>query len=163
MLDGDASGGNGGTAVHRPRFVVAVATAAMLLIVAACGGSSGAPSPSATSAPTEAPAPTDVPASESPSAAAVESPSSAATATTAAAKCGGIAIRQDPMSDGKVIVRVKAGGKVRVVATVTGDAYQGGSCGTSGSDWLKVDRVNGKSIKVQYGVPFGYVAAGFFQ
>ena len=149
--------------MHRPRFVVAIATAAVLLTVAACGGSSAAPSPSATGAPTEAPAPTDSPASESPSAGAVESPSSAASATTAAAKCGGIAVRQDPMSDGKVIVRVKAGGKVRVVATVTGDAYPGGSCGTSGSDWLKVDRVNGKSVKVQYGVPFGYVAAGFFQ
>jgi len=67
------------------------------------------------------------------------------------------------MIDGKVIVRVKAGAKVRVVEAVAGDAYQGGSCGTAGADWLKVDRVNGKAVKAQYGVPFGYVAAGFFQ
>jgi len=148
--------------VHRPRFVVAIATAAVLLSAAACGSSSASPSASATGAPTEAPVGASAQPSESPSGAPVESPS-AATTSTAAAKCGGVAIRKDPMSDGKVIVRVKTGAKVHVLATVTGDAYQGGSCGTSGSDWLKVDRVNGKSIKVQYGVPFGYVAAGFFQ
>ncbi len=62
-----------------------------------------------------------------------------------------------------MIVRAKAGTKVRVVETVPGDAYEAGSCGTAGDTWLKVDRVGGKSIKTVYGVPFGFVAAGFFE
>ena len=102
------------------------------------------------------------PPSETPSDEAVESPSAAAN-TTAAALCGGVALRKDPKTDGEVLVRAKAGTKVRVVEVVKGDAYEAGSCGVSGDSWLKVDRIGGKSIKVQYGVPFGYVAAGFFQ
>ncbi len=143
------------------RFVVAIATAALVGVVAACGGSAASPTTPPTEAPTEATVPTG-------SAAATEAPSDAATPTTAArttasAKCGGVALRKDPSTDGEVIVRAKAGTKVRVVETVPGDAYEAGSCGTAGDTWLKVDRVGGKSIKTLYGVPFGYVAAGFFK
>ena len=81
----------------------------------------------------------------------------------AAAKCAGVALRKEASTDGEVIVRAKAGTKVRVVETVTGDAYEAGSCGTAGDTWLKVDRVGGKSIQTVYGVPFGFVAAGFFE
>jgi hypothetical protein len=140
--------------------VVAVAIAAVLLTsVAACGGSA-AVSPSTTPAPTEAP----VPASTTPS----ESPSQTATAvpaphTTATAACAGVAMRKEPKGDAAVLVRSKAGTKVRVVEVVVGDPYTAGSCGMSGDSWLKVDRIGGKSVKALYGVPFGYVAAGFFK
>ncbi len=147
--------------MDRQRVVVAIATAALMAVVAACGGSSASPSTSASEAPTEAPAPAGSSASAAPSAAA-QSPSPVVS-TTAAAQCAGVALRKEPKSDGAVIVRSKAGTKVHVVEVVTGDAYQAGSCGMSGDSWLKVDRIGGKSIKVQYGVPFGYVAAGFFQ
>ena len=82
---------------------------------------------------------------------------------TAVARCGGVALRKEPATDGEVIIRAKAGTKVRVVETVPGDSYDAGTCGESGDTWLKVDRIGGKSIQVQYGIPFGYVAAGFFE
>jgi len=144
------------------RFVVAIATAALVGVVAACGGSAASPTTPPTEAPTEAPVPTG-------SAAATEAPSDAAATptiaarTTAAAKCTGVALRKEPSTTGKVIVRARAGTKVRVVETVPGDAYEAGSCGTAGDTWLKVDRVGGKSIQTLYGVPFGFVAAGFFE
>ncbi len=146
--------------MHRHR-VVAVAIAALLLTsVAACGGSTAA-SPSATPVPTEAP----VPPTASPSAAASDAAGSPSIAprTTAKALCPGVAMRKEAKRNGEVIVRAKAGTKVRVVEVVVGDAYTAGSCGMSGDSWLKVDRIGGKSVKAQYGVPFGYVAAGFFQ
>jgi hypothetical protein len=62
-----------------------------------------------------------------------------------------------------LIVRVPKLTKVRVVATVDGEAYTTGACGTSGSQWVKVDRVNGTSMRKLYDVPFGYAAAGFFE
>ena len=75
----------------------------------------------------------------------------------------GVALRKEPSTDGEVIVRAKAGTKVRVIDTVSGDQYEAGGCGTAGDTWLKVDRIAGKSIKAQYGVPYGFVAAGFFE
>jgi hypothetical protein len=133
----------------------------LVAVVSACGGSAGPTASAPTGAPTEAPVPTGSPvASEAPSA---EASPTAPSRMTATSKCAGIALRKEPNTDGEVIVRAKAGTKVRVVETVRGDQYEGGSCGTAGDTWLKVDRIGGKSIQVQYGVPFGYVAAGFFE
>jgi hypothetical protein len=151
----------GGTALDRHRVVAVAASALLLVFIAGCGGSSASPSSAPTAAPTEAPVPS-ADTSEAPSSAAVGSPS-VAPHTTATALCAGVAIRKSAKTDGDVIVRVKAGAKVRVVQVVIGDAYTAGSCGVSGDSWLKVDRIGAKSIKAQYGVPFGYVAAGFFQ
>ena len=149
--------------MDRHRFVVAIATAALMGVVAACGGSAASPTTPPTEAPTEAPVPTgSAVATEAPSDAASATPTIAAR-TTAAAKCAGVALRKEPSTTGEVIVRAKAGTKVRVVETVPGDAYEAGTCGTAGDTWLKVDRVGGKSIKTLYGVPFGFVAAGFFE
>jgi len=146
--------------LHRHR-VVAIAAAALLLgTVSACGGSA-APSASATAAPTEAPVPSTAPQSETPSEAVASA--SPAPHTTATARCAGVAMRKEPKTDGEVVVRAKAGTKVRVVEVVVGDPYEAGTCGVSGDSWLKVDRIGGKSVKAQYGVPYGFVAAGFFQ
>jgi hypothetical protein len=72
-------------------------------------------------------------------------------------------MRKVPKSNGSVLARTKVGTKVHVVAVVKGDAYPATACGQAGTSWLKVDKFNGKSVKSQYGVSFGYVAAGFFQ
>ena len=150
----------GGTALDRHRVAAAVTAAFLLVVLAGCGGSAATPSPQASEAASLAPVPTDgpsaVPSDAVPSA-------SAAPHTTASALCAGVAIRKQAKTNGDVIVRVKAGAKVRVVEVVIGDAYTAGSCGMSGDSWLKVDRIGGKSIKTLYGVPFGYVAAGFFR
>ena len=87
----------------------------------------------------------------------------AAGAVTMKALCAGVGVRKEPAPDGKLVVRVAKGTSVRVVETVIGDPYEAGGCGQSGDEWLKIDRVNGKSIKTLYGVTFGYAAGGFFK
>ncbi len=143
------------------RMAVGGVTAAMLLVLlGACGGSEASPTASADAA-TEAPIESVAPEAEEPSAGAEET---AAPATVGmAALCAGIGIRNGPTKDDKLLGRVNKGTKVRVVETVTGDPYEAGSCGTSGDEWLKIDRVGGKSIKSLYGVPYGYAAGGFFE
>ncbi len=80
-----------------------------------------------------------------------------------AAMCAGVGVRKGPTKGDDLLVRVNKGTKVRVVETVTGDPYEAGSCGTSGDEWLKIDRIGGKSVKALYGVPYGYAAGGFFE
>jgi hypothetical protein len=136
-------------------------TAAMLLVLlGACGGSGGSPSAPVEVA-TEAPIDSTAPEAEEPS---TEPEAPAATETVRlAALCAGVGIRKGPTKGDSVLVRINKGTKVRVVETVTGDPYEAGSCGTSGNEWLKVDRIGGKSMKALYGVPYGYAAGGFFE
>ena len=143
------------------RMAVGGVTAAMLLVLlAACGGSEASPSASAEAA-TEAPIEPSGPDVEEPSA--EPEASGAAETISMAAMCAGVGIRKGPAKGEGLLVRVNKGTKVRVVETVTGDAYEAGSCGTSGDDWLKIDRIGGKSVKALYGVSFGYAAGGFFE
>jgi hypothetical protein len=143
------------------RMAVGGVTAAMLLVLlAACGGSEASPSPSAEAA-TEAPIESSGAGAEEPSAAPEES--AAPETVRMAATCSGVGIRKGPTKGDDLLVRVNKGTKVRVVETVTGDPYEAGSCGTSGDDWLKIDRIGSKSVKALYGVPFGYAAGGFFE
>ena len=144
------------------RMVVGGVTAAMLLVlVAACGGSEATPSPSAdASTPVETPAVTTAPVTQAP---AEESAPPAAETVRMTALCAGVAIRKGPSTEDDVLVRVVKGTKVRVVETFAGASYRAGACGTSGSDWLKIDRVAGKSVAKAYGVPYVYAAAGFFE
>lgn len=142
--------------------VGSVAAALIVLVVAGCGGSEASPAASAAAtqaAPvaTEAPLPTEAPTVE-----ATEAPATTGTVRLTAL-CAGVGVRKDPAPDGELIVRVARGATVRVVETVTGDPYEAGSCGESGDDWLKIDRINGKSVQTLYGVPFGYAAGGFFK
>jgi len=143
------------------RMVVGGVTAAMLLVLlGACGGSEASPSAEAEAA-TEAPIDSPGPQVQEPAA---EPEATAAPETVRmAAMCAGIGVREGPSKDDKVLVRVNKGTKVRVVETVTGDAYEAGACGTSGDEWLKIDRIGGKSIEALYGVPYGYAAGGFFE
>ena len=143
------------------RMGVGGVTAAMLLVLlAACGGSEASPSPSAETA-TEVPLESSEPDVEEPSAALDET--AAPETVRMAATCAGVGIRKGPTKGDGLLVRVNKGTKVRVVETVTGDPYEAGACGTSGDDWLKIDRIGSKSVKALYGVPYGYAAGGFFE
>ena len=135
-------------------------TAALLLVlVAACGGPAASPSPSASAEPSVA-APT-APASVAPSA--TPEPTAAAEPVRLLAACEGVAIRIDPSTTAELIARVPKLTKVRVMETVDGEAYTTPACGTSGNEWVKIDRVNGTSYSFFIDVPFGYAAAGLFE
>jgi 3D (Asp-Asp-Asp) domain-containing protein len=77
--------------------------------------------------------------------------------------CDSVSLRKSASSSAARLKVIPSGTSVHVVATVTGTAYTAGSCGTSGSDWLKIDKVGGKTAKTLYGVSYVYAAAGFFQ
>ena len=146
----------------RHRMAVgSVAAALIVLVVAGCGGSGA--SPSASVAATDAPAPTEEPvATEAPVVDPTEAPT-AAGAVKMTALCPGVGVRKDPATDGKLVVRLAKGTTVRVIETVTGDPYTAGSCGKDGVSWIKIDRVNGKGITTLCGVASGYAAGGFFK
>ena len=134
------------------------------IVIASCG--SGGSTPTASSASAQAPsgaAPVDgatSPSAAQPTPALDTMPPLPSTMTSL---CAGIGVRKEPATTAPLLVRVNTGSSVHVVGTVTGDAYTATTCGTSGSSWLKVDQIDGKSMKSKYGVPFGYTAAGFFQ
>lgn len=145
----------------RRMAVGSVAAALIVLVVAACGGSEASPSASASAS--AVPAPTEeLVATEAPSVDASEAPATSEVVKMTAL-CAGVGVRKEPATDAALVVRVPKGASVRVVETVTGDPYVAGSCGQDGDDWLKIDRINGKSVKSLYGVPFGYAAGGFFK
>ena len=147
--------------MQRRKLAGAAAAALALVVLAGCGGSDATPSPSAEESASTAPAATQAPASTA--------PSTAPEATAGAGKekllaiCAGVAVRKGPTTGDDLLVRVAKLTKIRVVETVQGESYEAGACGTSGSDWLKIDRINGTSVKKLYGVKYGYAAAGFFQ
>ena len=135
-----------------------------VVVIAGCGSGSSTASPSSSTA-TPAPASAGA-ATTAPAIAPTEAPPVDATpaeATTMSAACGGVGIRKQPKSKGALVVRVAAGTPVRVVEVVSGEAYKAGKCGADGNTWLKIDQVNGQSMKAKYGVAFGYAAAGFFK
>jgi hypothetical protein len=146
----------------RGRTIVTTGTAWLVLLallVAACGGGAASPSPS--TAPVPTPAATEAPASEPPSA--EPEPSGPAEVVRMLARCEGVAIRAEPSTTAEIVTRVAKLTKVRVAETLEGEAYTADTCGTSGNEWIKVDRINGTSVRKLYGVPFGYAAAGFFE
>jgi len=140
------------------------------IVIASCGSGGSTPtpqpsgpagsSPAASSPAGSTAASPGAPATQMPSSGQSASPSGAPTMTSL---CAGIGVRKEPATTAPLLVRVNTGSSVHVVGTVTGDAYTATTCGTSGSSWLKVDQIDGKSMKSKYGVPYGYAAAGFFQ
>lgn len=148
---------------RRP-FAGGLAVTLALVIIAGCGGSESTPSASVDASPTTAPPATLTPVATPASTPATGLPTPAGSETVKMlAICAGVAIRKGPTLTDEVLVRAAKLTKVRVVGTVTGDPYDGGTCGTSGADWIQIDRVNGKSAKKLYGVEYVYAAAGFFQ
>lgn len=145
------------------RRVILVGVLAMAL--AGCGGSSATPSPSASESVSAAPS-SDA-GSASPGTSQGSSSEASASAAPAAdistAICDSVSLRKQPSSSGARVKTINSGTAVHVVATVDGTAYTAGSCGVSGSQWLKIDQVGGKAAKTLYGVQYVYAAAGFFQ
>jgi uncharacterized protein YgiM (DUF1202 family) len=144
------------------RLTLAGISAALIIVLAGCGG--GSASPSASDTATEAPSSAEV--TEAP----IETTGEATPDATAApatgevlyAACANVAVRKGPAADKKLVVRLAKGSKVRVVDTVSGTAYKTGSCGDSGDTWVKISRISGKSVQDKYGVEFVYAAAGLF-
>jgi hypothetical protein len=128
-----------------------------VVVIAGCGSSSPTAAPSASPADVPTPAPTTAPTEEP-----VVEPT-AATQTTMTAICNAIGVRKLPSSTGALIVRIGLGAEIRVVEVVPGDSYEAGACGSAGDIWLKIDQVDGKSVKTLYGVSVAYTAAGFFR
>jgi hypothetical protein len=149
--------------MHRRLLLVGV----LAMSLAACGGSSGSPSPSASGshAPSAAPQASTSAAPQESAASPTDSASASQDASGSAmtAICDGISLRKKPASSGARVKVIGSGTAVHVVGTVDGTAYKAGTCGTAGSSWIKIDEVGGKSVKSSYGVPFVYAAAGFFQ
>lgn len=137
-----------------------LATTLALAVLAGCGGPEASPSASASS-PTDPPAATTAPVpTEAPTVAPEPTP---ATAVRMLAICAGVAIRTGPTMTDEILVRAVKLTKVRIAGTVTGDPYEAGACGTSGADWIRIDRINGTSVKKLYGIKYAYSAAGFWQ
>ena len=149
----------------RRMAVGSVAAALLVMVLAGCGGSSASPSASAaaSAAAGESPAVTEAPVGSGAAATTPQPASSTAGTTSMVALCAGVGVRKGPTTGDKVLVRLAKGVKVRVVESVTGDPYTAGACGAAGDDWVKIDRINGKSVKTLYGVSYGYAAGGFFQ
>lgn len=135
----------------------ALALMFVVLLVAACGGSS----PSV--APSSAAASASEAASIGPSSSAAASVAPSPGATTRTAACAAVALRKLPSTTGPILGRVSIGTSVQAVDLVTGDPYSVSACGTPGSTWLKIDEVNGRTVQSVYGVPFVYSASGFYQ
>ena len=136
----------------------------LALTLAACGGSSATPSPSASGLGSAAPSagPSTAPVESLPPTAA-PTPEVPAAGSTATAICTGIGLRKSAAATSTRLGTVNSGTAVHVVATVTGTPYTAGACGTSGDTWLKIDRVGGKTAKSAYHADYVYAAAGFFQ
>lgn len=130
------------------------------ILVAACGiGEAPSPSPTPEPAPTQAP--TEAPATEPPSL--EPEPTAQPEVVRMLALCEGVAIRTEPSTTAELVTRVAKLTKVRVAETLQGEAYEAGACGADGTTWIKIDRINGTSVRKLYGVRFGYAAAGFFE
>jgi hypothetical protein len=149
-----------GPGMPRRIMVGGLAATLALAVLAGCGGAEASPSASAV-VPAGSPAATPAPApTEAPTVAPEPTP---AAAVRMLAICAGVAVRTGPTMTDEVLVRAVKLTKVRVAGTVTGDPYEAGACGTSGADWIKIDRINGSSVKKLYGVQYAYSAAGFWQ
>jgi hypothetical protein len=129
------------------------------VLVAGCGGEGASASPSV--APAATPAPTQAVVSPPPSA--EPEPSATTAPERLLAACEGVAIRTEPATTAELVTRVAKLTKVRVVERVQGEAYEVGACGESGSEWVKIDRINGTAVRRLYGTRYGYAAAGFFE
>ena len=136
------------------RMAVGGVTAAMLLVLlGACGGSEASPSAAASDAATRgAHRSRRLPPVEGPPRARGDGLAPETVRMTAHVRGRRRPQGPQPRTTSSWSASSK-GTKVRVVETVTGDPYEAGSCGPSGDEWLKIDRINGKSIKALYGVP----------
>ena len=91
-------------------------------------------------------------------------PATADASSTMVAACSDVSLRTGARTSATRKALIPAGTPVRAVSTVDGGSYSA-SCGTavSGSRWLKIDAVNGKSVPSLYGVSYVYAASKLFK
>ncbi|HXG26634.1 MAG TPA: SpoIID/LytB domain-containing protein [Candidatus Binatia bacterium] len=126
------------------------------------------PTPSPTPAPTatpKAPAATAAPTSTPPPApTATPTPAPTATPTPVyTPKCDAVNLRTGASTSYAKKTSVNEGAKLTVVATVSGGSYST-SCGgpLSGSQWIRISAINGRTVKSLYGVTYLYGASKLF-
>ena len=87
-----------------------------------------------------------------------------ATTTTRVALCSAN-LRTTAIGSSRIKKVVTAGTFVTVVASVTGRSYSATCAGkpVSGKTWLRITRINGKSVKTLFGVSYLYAASARFK
>jgi len=90
---------------------------------------------------------------------------SALAATTYAARCDSVNLRSGPSTTYAIKKSVAAGTQVTVVATVSGGSYSTTCLGvtSSGSSWLRITAISGKTVSSLYGVTYVYGASTLFK
>jgi stage II sporulation protein D len=85
-------------------------------------------------------------------------------ATTMAAACDGVNLRNSAGTSYAIKATVKTGTLVTVVATVSGGSWSATCAGkaVSGSSWYRISAVNGTSAATLYGTTYVYGAIGLF-
>jgi stage II sporulation protein D len=88
----------------------------------------------------------------------------AAGATTEAPRCDYVRLRTGPGTTYAIKTTLRLSARVTAVATVAGGSY-GSSCGTwiTGSHWLRISAINGRSVSSLYGRTYVYGASGLFK
>ena len=92
-------------------------------------------------------------------------PVTADASSTMVVACGNVSLRTGAKTSATRKALIPAGTPVRAVSTVDGGSYSA-SCGgstVSGSKWLKIDAVNGKTVSSLYGVSYVYAASKLFK
>ena len=92
-------------------------------------------------------------------------PATADASSTMVVACGNVSLRTGAKTSATRKALIPAGTPVRAVSTVDGGSYSA-SCGgstVSGSKWLKIDAVNGKTVSSLYGVSYVYAASKLFK
>ena len=92
-------------------------------------------------------------------------PTAADASSTMVVACGNVSLRTGAKTSAARKALIPAGTPVRAVSTVDGGSYSA-SCGgstVSGSKWLKIDAVNGKTVSSLYGVSYVYAASKLFK
>jgi GH25 family lysozyme M1 (1,4-beta-N-acetylmuramidase) len=92
-------------------------------------------------------------------------PSPAVASSTYAARCDGVALRSAPRTNARLMRSLSKGTRVVAVARVSGSHWSARCAGStsSGSTWLRITTVSGKTAKSLWGVSYVYAAVGLFK
>lgn len=92
-------------------------------------------------------------------------PGAADASSTLAASCSGVALRTAASTSSTLKVRLAAGTRVTAVSTVVGSRWSTYCAGVSksGSTWIRISAISGRSVKTLYGVTYLYGASSLFK
>jgi hypothetical protein len=148
----------------RRRLAAISIVAAALVSLGGCGMIGGVPTPEPSVEVTTAPS--DVPASEAPTPtpAPTATPQPVPKGTKWAVRCGGVRLRSGTTTSSAQVAMLNQGDVVVASGSVAGGPWSFTDCGGSGSgsQWIKVVAVNGRTVQDLYGVKVLYAAQGLF-